>query len=143
MPDTVSLLRRSLPFLTVMLLVAVAYDGWIFYSRWRTERDAERARQEQQIHRARESIALMGGTSFRIVNFYAVPATVRRGAKAKICYGVFGAESVRIEPPVAKLFPAFSDCFEVAPRKDTEYKLIADDGAGHTVSQRLAIKVMR
>ncbi len=42
-----------------------------------------------------------------------------------------------------EIWPALSHCLEVAPRKDTEYKLIAEDGAGHSVSQSLVLKVTR
>lgn len=135
------LLRRALPFVSVAVFAALAYDGWIFYSRWRGARDAQRARREEEIRQARESVELFGGTNFRIISFYAVPAAIRRGGRARICYGVYGAKSVRLEPPVGKLSPAPSYCFEVAPRKDTEYKLIAEDGAGHTASQSATVKV--
>jgi hypothetical protein len=49
---------------------------------------------------------------------------------------------VRIEPEVGDLHPALSYCLEVAPRKETEYKLTAEDGAGHTATASLAIKVV-
>ena len=141
MPSPVSLLRRALPFLGVAVVAAVLYDAWIFYSRWRDAQDAERARQADEARRARESVELFGGTNFRIVAFYAAPTAIRRGGHAQICYGVYGAKSVRIEPPVEKLSPAPTYCFEVSPGKSTEYKLIAEDGAGHSASQSLEIQV--
>jgi hypothetical protein len=48
-----------------------------------------------------------------------------------------------MEPAVAELHPAITDCLEVAPRQDTEYKLIAEDGAGHTATANLAIQVVQ
>jgi hypothetical protein len=142
MRDPVRLLRRALPWIGVAVIAAVAYDGWIFYSRWRSARDTEQARQAQEARRARESIDLMGGTDFRIMNFYAVPQTVQRGSQARICYGVYGAKRVRMEPAVEDLLPGVNYCLQVAPRKDTEYKLIAEDGAGHTATSSLVIKVV-
>lgn len=141
MREPVRLLRRALPFLSVAVVAAVLYDGWVFYSRWSSARQAEPARRDEEARRARETVDLIGGTSFRIINFYASPQVIRRGDSARICFGVYGAKQVRIEPPVEALHPATTDCIEVAPREDTEYKLIAKDGAGHTATARLVIKV--
>jgi hypothetical protein len=141
MRDSIPLLRRVLPVVTIGLAAAIAYDGWIFYSRWKSAREGEQQQQEEETRRARQTIDLIGGTNFRIINFYAVPQAIRSGSQAQICYGVYGAKRVTIEPAVADLRPAMSYCLQVAPRKDTSYKLIADDGAGHTASASLVIKV--
>jgi hypothetical protein len=142
MIEPVPLLRRVLPFVSIGVLMAVAYDGWIFYSRWSGAREADRARQAEEARRARQTLDLLGGTDFRIINFYAAPQVIRRGEQARICFGVYGAKRVRIEPAVGDVHPAVSDCLEVSPRQDTEYKLIAEDAAGHTASANLAIKVV-
>jgi hypothetical protein len=143
MPEPIRLIRRVLPLVSLAVLAAVAYDGWIFYSRWSSAREAERERQAEEARRARQTIDLIGGTDFRIIDFYAVPQAIRRGNEARICFGVYGAKRVRIEPAVGDLHPAVSDCLQVVPRQDTEYKLIAEDGAGHTATANLAIKVVR
>jgi hypothetical protein len=143
MPEPIGLIRRLLPLVSLAVLAAVAYDGWIFYARWSGAREAERERQAEEARRARQTLDLIGGTDFRIIDFYAVPQAVRRGNEARICFGVYGAKSVRIEPAVGDLHPAVNDCLQVAPRQDTEYKLIAEDGAGHTATASLAIKVVR
>jgi hypothetical protein len=142
MPDSVGLIRRVLPLVSVVVLAAVLYDGWIFYSRWSAARQAQRASQAEETRRARQTLDLIGGTDFRIINFYASPQTVRRGSQGKLCFGVYGAKRVRIEPPVEDLKPAMSYCFEVAPRRTTEYKLIAEDGAGRTATANLVFKVV-
>ena len=41
---TVNFLRRALPYLTVALVIAIAYDGWIFYSLEWTRAKLERRR---------------------------------------------------------------------------------------------------
>ena len=46
-------LRRALPYLTFAVIVAVAYDGWIFYSRWSAAREAQRAEAQEQAEDAR------------------------------------------------------------------------------------------
>lgn len=137
------LLRRFLPLLSIAVVAAIAYDGWIFYARWRDAREGERQRQAEEVRRAQQSIDLLGGTSFRIINFYASPQSIRPGEKADLCFGVYGAKSVRIEPAVGELHPAASYCLQVAPTKDTEYKLVAEDGAGHAATAEAAINVLR
>ncbi|MGO4885501.1 MAG: hypothetical protein ACLP59_32460 [Bryobacteraceae bacterium] len=143
MHGPVRLLRRALPILTIAVLAAVVYDGWIFYSRWRSAREGAQASQAAEARRAQQTIDMLGGTDFRIINFYASPRVIRRGSPAQICFGVYGAKRVRIEPEPGDVHPAIGDCLQVAPRKDTEYKLTAEDGGGKTVTASLAIKVVR
>jgi hypothetical protein len=140
----IALLRRLLPLISIGVLAAVIYDGWIFYSRWRSVREGQRAQQAEEARRARQTLNLIGGTDFRIINFYASPQVIRRGNQTTICFGVYGAKRVRIEPPIVQdLHPALSYCQQAAPRKDTEYKLIAEDGAGHTATANLVVKVLQ
>jgi len=138
-----ALFIRQLRLVSIAVLVAVAYDGWIFFERWRSAREAAEASQAEEARRARQTIDLIGGTDFRIIDFYAVPRVIRPGSQARICFGVYGAKRVRIEPAVGDLHPAVSYCVQVAPRKDTEYKLTAEDVAGHTVTRSLLIAVAR
>ncbi len=133
-------LRRALPYLTVVVVIAIAYDGWIFYSRWSDAREAQKAEALKQAQDARRNLELLGGDRLKILDFYA-PVAIHRGERATICYGVNAADRVRIDPPVEQLHPALSHCLQVAPLKDTDYKLIAEDRAGHTVTQSLTIKV--
>ena len=53
----VRLLRRALPILTIAVLAAVVYDGWIFYSRWRSAREGAQASQAAEARRAHVSLA--------------------------------------------------------------------------------------
>ncbi len=80
---------------------------------------------------------------FASMSFYASPGVIRSGDSANLCYGVNGASQVRLEPPVEKVWAAQSRCFAVSPRADTEYKLTAEDTAGHSVSQSFLLKVTR
>jgi hypothetical protein len=125
----------------VAVVIAVAYDGWVFYSRWSAVREAEKAEARKQAQDARRTLDLMGGDRLKILDFYATPAAIRRGERATICYGVNAADRVRIDPPVEELHPAVSHCLQVAPLKDTDYKLTAEDRAGHMATQSLTIKV--
>lgn len=143
MSSAPSLLRRALPFLAVALLIAVAYDAWIFYSRWSNEREAKKSEVRREAEEARQTLELLGGDRLKILDFYATPGAIARGQHATICYGVNAAERVRIDPPVEELHPAVSHCLEVAPREDTDYKLTAQDKAGHSVTASLSIHVLR
>jgi hypothetical protein len=137
-----SLLRKAGLLLIVPILVFAVYDVPIFYSRWRYTRNEERATQAIKAEEARRTIAMLGGGELKILNFYG-PNAIRRGEHGTICYGVYGAKSVRIEPPVEKLQPAVAHCLQVSPSLTTEYKLVAEDGTGHTATQELTIRVGR
>jgi hypothetical protein len=135
------LVRRLLPWLAIAVVAGALYDGWIFYSRWRSARQAENARQEEQAREAQQSLDLAGGGRFQILDFYAVPEVIKRGAQTTICYGVSEATRVRIDPPVRALYPAFTNCFQIAPRKNTEFTLTAVSKTGQTLSRSLRITV--
>ena len=98
-------------------------------------------RQAKEAEEARRSPDALGGGQLKILNFYANPRTIRRGARANICYGVYGAQSVRVEPAVEELHPAVQHCFQVSPPESTEYKLVAEDGSGHTAIQSFVLQV--
>ena len=98
--------------------------------------------QAKKAEEARRTIDMLGGGQLKILNFYASPDAIRRGEHASICYGVYGAKSVRIEPPVKELYPAISYCLQVSPSRSAEYKLVAEDGSNHTATQSLALRVV-
>ena len=77
------------------------------------------------------------------MNFYATPGVVEPGGATNICYGVSGAKTVKLDPPVGHVYPAISNCLQVAVKKTTQYTLTIEDGAGHTASQSFEIKVLR
>ena len=135
-------LRRALPYLTVGAFIAVGYDGCVFYSRWNEAHEARKAEARKQAEEQRRIVDQFGGDRLKILAFYASPGAIRRGDHALICYGVNEAENVRIEPPVEQLHPALSRCFQVSPDRDTDYKLTAQDRAGHMITQSLSIKVL-
>ena len=139
----ISLLRRLLPFLAAAVVAAVLYDAWTFYSRWSYARHAEQARQQQEASDARKTIEMLGGGQLKILDFYASPAAVKQGGQTILCFGVNGASSVRIEPHVEDVHPALSHCMQISPGADTEYQLVAEDAAGHRVTQSVAVKVVR
>ena len=132
-------LRRILPFLWLVVLLVVLYDAWVFYSRRERAQEAEQSLAAKESAEAKRTLDLIG--HLQILNFYAAPRVVPRGKTARLCYSVVDAKSVHIEPPVEGVYPALSRCIEVTPKRDTEYTLFASDDAGHTVSQKITLKV--
>jgi hypothetical protein len=132
-----------LPWLSVLVLLGAVYDGWIFYGRWQSNRAAERARADAEAERARKTVQAIGGLGFGIRNFYASPAVIHRGQPVTICYSVTGATTLRLDPPVAEVYPTFNHCVQASPRQDTEFTLTAGDAAGHAATAKLVLKVER
>ena len=132
-------IRRVLPFLSLAVLAVVLYDVWVFYSRRQSAREVERQRAEKEAADARRTLDLIG--QLKILNLYAAPGAIPRGKSGRLCYSVVGAKSVRIEPEVPGVYPALSRCVEISPKQDTEYTLVAEDEAGHSVSQSVTVQV--
>ena len=126
-------------------LLAGLYLGWVFYSRWEQNRTIEEEAAAKQ-HAGEQADAqrqfnLMGGNRFAILQFYADPNRIEPSATADLCYSVSNAKSVKLEPQSQPVWPAFIHCVQVSPRKTTTYTLTADDGAGHTTSATVDIRV--
>jgi hypothetical protein len=134
-------IRRALPFLSVALFLGLLYDAWIFYSRWNNSRQVEQKRVEKEAQGARQTLNLIGGEQLKILSFAAAPSVIHRGGKANVCYSVVNAKTLRMEPADGDVYPALSHCLQISPRKTTEYKLIAGDQAGHTVSESVTLYV--
>lgn len=132
--------RRVLPFLSLAVLVVLLYDAWVFYSRRQASHEAEQQRAEKEADDAKRTLELLG--QLKIQNFYAIPSVIERGKSARLCYSVVDAKTLRVEPPVGDIYPALSHCVEISPKKDTEYTLTATDEAGHTASEKAAVKVV-
>jgi hypothetical protein len=126
--------------------MALIYLGWTFYSRradnQAIERRAVKERNDRQAAQDRALMKAYGSDRVKISDFYGVPATIRKGEKAKLCYSVVNADKVRIEPQVKEdVWPSFSRCVNVSPQKDTTYKLIAESDDGQTATASLTFKV--
>ncbi|HVW08133.1 MAG TPA: hypothetical protein VHC90_06100 [Bryobacteraceae bacterium] len=138
-----SRLRRVLPWVGLFVAAAAIYDGTIFYSRWSEGREAARAQSAREAENARKFLQVVGGDEVKILTFAAYPSTIRAGQRSNLCYGVSGAKTVRLEPAVEEVWPSLTHCMMVSPRRDTKYKLTAEDGAGNAVSQSVTVQVKR
>jgi hypothetical protein len=134
-------IRKILPWLGVLIGIALIYDGVVFYSRWSERRDAEKkAAASAQAQRER-TVNAIGGGGLKILSFYAAPASVHRGQQTTLCYSVAGAMNVTLEPHVDEVWPALSRCVKASPKKTTEYTFTAEDGAGHSALEKLTVEV--
>jgi hypothetical protein len=78
----------------------------------------------------------------RILQFYASTGIVAAGEKARLCYSVENAKSVRISPMMQEVYPFSNHCLEIEPEHTTHYTLLAEgyDGAVATKSFTLQVE---
>ncbi len=77
----------------------------------------------------------------RILRFYATTGSIAQGDKAKLCYGVENAKSVRISPSLEPVTPAVNRCMEIVPDRTTHYTILAEGFDGHVVTRVLTLIV--
>ncbi|HEY7825227.1 MAG TPA: hypothetical protein VIC00_00295 [Candidatus Acidoferrales bacterium] len=133
--------RRFFAVWTVAFFVALAYVGWVFLSRSRENHEIEEraaARSRAQDARTVESL---GGNNFDILSFYASPGAIRRGQSTDLCYAVSNAVSVALEPQSNPVWPSYSRCVTVSPRKTTTYTFTAKDSQGNVKTSTLTVEV--
>jgi len=134
-------LRRILPWLFIPVAIAALYDGWVFYSRWNDEQKARQRQEQREAETALHIVEANGGDDVKILTFAASKATLNPGEHTTLCYGVTNAAKVRMEPDLSNVYPAYSNCLDIAPAKTTEYHFIAEDKSGKSADARLTIKV--
>jgi hypothetical protein len=134
-------MRTCFRYVSIVLIAAVIYLGWTFYSRWNEQRALIRTIEEKKAAEEKGILDAYGGVDMTILSFYAVPGHVRRGESVQLCYGVSYSRNVRIEPHVEGVWPSRNRCVEVRPEKDTIYTLIAEDDEGKTATAEVAVTV--
>lgn len=125
-------------------VVVLIYLGYIFFTRWQQKSAFEYRKERNAAERAeqdRRTVEGMGGDRFEILQFYAFPAEIKRGDDTQLCYGVSNAKSVTLEPQPHEVWPAFSRCVTVSPRKTTEYTFTATDANGQTKQSKATVEV--
>jgi hypothetical protein len=129
----------------VVVAIILAYTAFTFWSRWQENQDLaakqKTAQAAAQRDAAEKSVEVLGGSEFKIISFYATPGKIQRGDAVDMCYGVSNAKSVKLDPPVANVWPSVDRCFQVSPKKTTTYTFTADDGKGDIQTQQLTIEV--
>ncbi len=125
----------------ILAAFACIYLSLVYYSRRSANRVLIQNLTERKASQERAVVDAYGGESLAILNFYANPAAISPGETTQLCYSVPNAVTVRIEPPVENVWPSRSRCVDVAPKTDTVYTLIAEDGSGNTVTADTTVKV--
>jgi hypothetical protein len=139
-----TLTKRMLPLTSALLVIALAYVGWITFSRWREGRQAETQYEQKQREDARKVVEAYGGERVKIHTFSADSGSLAKGQSTQLCYGVANAKEVSIEPkPAEETWPSMSRCVKVQPEQDTTYILSARDAQGHEEKAQLTVEVHR
>ncbi len=137
--------NRAILLCSLVLMAVFLYVVFIFFSRWRENRDIQRRatdeHSQKQLSNDRKTVEQMGGKELAIQSFYANPGTINRGESLQLCYGVANAKTVKLEPQDNPVWPSYSRCVEVSPKKDITYTLTIQDAAGNTQTQSLDVKV--
>lgn len=76
-----------------------------------------------------------------ITQFYASKPTLPKGETSLLCYGVEGAATVAIDPPIEQLTPSLSRCLNVSPKATTKYTLTAKSTSGAKATRDVTITV--
>lgn len=139
--DAQARLRRIVRYLWIVPALAALYVGWTLYERRQESRQVEQQAIEKRRAEDARTVESLGGDRFEILSFYAAPPVIRRGDTAQVCYGVSNAKTVRLDPPVGRVWPSYSRCVDVSPRNDTTYTLTIEDGKGQTKSATVTIQV--
>ena len=137
------LLKRAQIPLRVGAAIALVYLGYVFLARHSADqRYVERTKvSEPSKEEKSKSAETYGGTAVKILQFYARDGAITDDQSTVICYGVVNAKSVRIDPPVADVYPALSRCVEAAPQHETKYTLTAEGKDGKTATAEFTLAV--
>lgn len=141
-PESKSVLLAILPYTTVAVLIAALYVAWTFWSRHQSDKQAEEAAQQQKAQAQKDvydQISQHGELTF--TTFEAADGVLKRGQTTELCYGVVNAKTVKLDPPVEDVKPSFRHCLDISPKRTTTYTITADDGAGHTKTASLTVRV--
>lgn len=133
--------RVRLLIFAVAFGIAVLYLAGVFYNRRQQDRALAAQRAERQREQDQQAVEFMGGDRFEILNFYASPGVIHRGDTVDLCYGVSNAKSLALSPPDGPVWPAFSHCLQVSPRKTTTYTITASSNSGETKTASVQIEV--
>jgi hypothetical protein len=132
--------RRLVILAGVVPAIALLWLVWVVLERQSAEFRMERERLASRA-KAYQPFTGNDGKTVKILQFYSTSGEVIEGKRGIVCYGVENAKSVRLEPPVEDVYPAFSRCFWVEPKQDTTYKLIAEGFDGRQVSESFSLKL--
>jgi hypothetical protein len=65
---------------------------------------------------------------------YASPPLIAPGESTLVCYGVEGADRIRVTPPLENVKPFLSRCVSAAPKQTTTYTFTAANASGESTA---------
>ena len=137
--------RNPLIYTSILLVIVLIYVAGTFYVRRQQSREIEQRAAASAAAKERTNDELtveqLGGSEFKILNFYATPAAIHAGEAVQLCYGVSNAKTVKLEPQTNPVWPSVSRCVDVNPKKTTEYTLTIDDGQGNSKTSTVTVQV--
>lgn len=137
--------RNPLLYSSALVALVLLVVGWIMVSRWLESSRVEQRTREEQAQKKREKdlrdIESLGGNELAIQSFYAAPGAIHHGESTQLCYDVSNAKTVKLEPPVAPVWPSHSRCIPVSPKRNTTYTLTIADASGNTKTATLQVTI--
>ena len=125
--------KKLVQVMWIPVLLTALYTGWVLWQRHTAQTASAKAVVTDPLAKYGEQV--------KIVQFYSGNGAIVHGGKTQICYGVVNAKELRLDPPVEKVWPSLSRCFDVAPTKTTHYTLTAEGADHKAVSESLDISV--
>lgn len=132
-----------LPYTSVMLVLALLYVAWTFYSRHeRAQASQEAIEKKQQDQEQKEANLIFGSGEVKFLTFSASSGHLKRGDTAKLCYGVVNATTLKIEPAVGEeVKPTSRHCVDISPKATTTYTITGVNAKGESKSASLTVNV--
>ncbi len=119
----------------IPVLLTALYTGFVLWQRHVSQTESTKAVVTDPLAKYGEQV--------KIVQFYSGNGAIEKGGTTQLCYGVVNAKELRLDPPVEKVWPSLSRCFDVTPLKTTHYTLTAEGADHKAVSASLDITVQR
>ena len=132
-----------LPYTTVMMVLALLYVAWTFYSRHQREKEAAAAiEKKQQDAQKKEADMIFGSGEVKFLTFSASNGHLKRGATTRLCYGVVNAKTLKIEPQIGEeVKPTSLHCADISPKTTTTYTITGVNAQGQSNSASLTVQV--
>lgn len=138
-------LRAAQIPLRVAAVVALAYLFYVYLARHTASNHWEATHKESNGLPSPEQRAKFdatyGGTTVKIIQFFARDAVLTEGEETPLCYGVVNAKTVKVEPAVSGIYPAINNCVSIQPEHDTTYTMTAEGNDGKIVTASLSLAV--
>ena len=132
---------RLLPLTSALLILAVGYAVYIWYSRREATRSMQQRIEQQQQRSNWKLPPEYLSDHAKVLSFTIAPAGIPRGGTAELCYALLNAKSLEFDPPLADATPDRNRCLTIRPTQTTTYKLTVHAADGSSDTQSLTVIV--